>query len=148
MEGLFSSWDLCKRTNGLHHWNFRWIRLCIFPHLHPLQCSYRGVQSEVPLSLSLFFCKPLLKLYCTVWIHPIPVAQINLHQLSTWNRPRMYSTRTPSFISLLPARGNLRTWFRAPVPLFWLNNTFQWDASSRQQCEYKSVNRCTPPFES
>lgn len=58
VEGLFSSRDLCKRTNGLHHWNFRWIRLCIFPHLHPLQCSYRGVQSEVPLllllSLSLF----------------------------------------------------------------------------------------------
>ncbi len=91
MEGLFSSRDLCKSKNGVHHWTFRWIHLCIiFPHLHPLQGSLKGMQSEVLLCFfcSLLFSRPLLRL-CKVyaWNLPMPVAQINLHRLSTCNRP-------------------------------------------------------------
>lgn len=58
---LFSSRDLCERKKtGPRHWKFRCIHLCIiFPHLHPLQCALKGMETGMLLcflcSLLLFF---------------------------------------------------------------------------------------------
>lgn len=71
MEGLFSSRDLCKSKNGVHHWMFRWIHLCIiFPHLHPLQGPLKGMQSEVLLCFfSALFSFPDLCSSYALYVH-------------------------------------------------------------------------------
>lgn len=93
MEGLFSSWDLCKRKNGLHHWKFRWIHLCIIstPSSSAVLIEGHAVRSAFVFSMLSFPFSPrlFLKLHCTVraWNLPILLAQINPRRLSTCNRP-------------------------------------------------------------